>query len=149
MIDFPIAELLDDSLCTLWLERYLHGAGFKCPQCGSPERRLFRAQGDFPADRCRACAGSYTVLTGTLFATTRQRPATLVLLLRGMANGEPTARLARELGGSRKQLPTLRQRSQAKLNATAPTGIMPGPAFEADALDQHAGEKTHAPCRAQ
>jgi hypothetical protein len=66
-----------------------------------------------------------------------------------MANGEPTARLARELGGSRKQLPTLRQRSQAKLNATAPTGIMPGPAFEADALDQHAGEKTHAPCRAQ
>ena len=29
--------------------------------------------------------------------------ATLVLLLRGMAKGEPTARLARELGMSRKQ----------------------------------------------
>ena len=43
---------------------------------------------------------------------TRQRPATLVLLLRGIAKGEPTARLARELGVSRKQLHTLRQRIQ-------------------------------------
>jgi hypothetical protein len=73
-----------------------------------------------------------TLLTGTVFAKTRQRPATLVLLLRGIAKGEPTARLARELGLSRKQLHTLRQRIQANLNATAPTGVMTGTAFEAD-----------------
>jgi len=145
MIDFPIADLLDDSICTLWLERHLHPQGLTCPHCGSGTRRLFRTQGPFPASRCRACEGSYTLLTGTVFAKTRQRPATLVLLLRGIAKGEPTARLARELGVSRKQLHTLRQRVQAKLNATAPTDVMAGTAFEADELYQNAGETKHAP----
>jgi transposase-like protein len=145
MIDFPIGELMDDSICTLWLERHLHPQGLICPHCGSCTRRLFRAQGHFPAYRCRACEGYDTLLTGTVFANTRQRPATLVLLLRGIAKGEPTARLARELGVSRKQLQTLRQRLQANLNATAPTDMMTGTAFEADERYQNAGEKKHAP----
>jgi transposase-like protein len=145
MIDFPIAELLDDRICLIWLERYLHPAGFACPYGHRPERRLFRPQGDFPAYRCRACDGYYTLLTSTVFAKTCQRPATLVLLLRGIAKGEPTARLARELGMSRKQLHTLRHRVQANLNGTAPTDVMRGTAFEADELYQNAGEKKHAP----
>jgi transposase-like protein len=145
MIDFPIAELLDDSICLLWLERDVHPHGLVCPRCGDSQRRVFRAQGHFPAYRCRACEGSYTLLTGTVFANTRQRPATLVLLWRGMAKGEPTARLARELGLSRKPLHTLRQRIQPNLSDTAPTDVMPGTAFEADELYQHAGEKTYTP----
>ena len=110
---------------------------------------MFREQGYFPAYRCRACNRYYTVLTGTVFAKTRQRPATLVLLLRGIAKGEPTARLARELGLSRKQLHTLRQRIQTNLNDTAPTEVMVGTTFEADELYQNAGEKKHAPSRSQ
>jgi transposase-like protein len=149
MIDFPIAELLDDSICLIWLERHLHPDGFACPHCHSPERRLFRQQGDFPAYRCRACDGYYTLLTNTVFEKTRQRPATLVLLLRGIAKGEPTARLARELGLSRKQLHTLRQRVQTNLNHTAPVDVMTGTAFEADELYQNAGEKKHAPSQSQ
>jgi transposase-like protein len=145
MIDFPIADLLDDDSCTLWLERHLHPEGLKCPHCGSPDRRLFRAQGHFPAYRCRGCDGDYTLLTGTVFAKTRQPPATLVLVLRGIAKGEPTARLARELRLSRKQLQTLRQRIQANMNETAPTAAMSGTAFEADELYHNAGENKHAP----
>ena len=144
MIDFPITDLLDDNICTNGRERHLHPEGLKCPRCGSPDRRLFRAQGHFPAYRCRVCHGDYTLLTGTILAKTHQPPATLVLLLRGMAKGEPTARLARELRLSRKQLHTLRQRIQANINETAATGLMAGTAFEADALYQHAGEQTHA-----
>jgi transposase-like protein len=102
MIDFPIAELLDDSICLIWLEQPLHPDGLRYPLCRSTVRRLFRHQGQFTAYRCRGCKGYYTLLTGTIFAKTRQRPATLVLLLRGMAKGEPTTRLARELGLSRK-----------------------------------------------
>src|SRR5215208_7485357 len=98
MIDFPNTDFLDDSICTIWLERHLHPDDLKCPHCGSPDRRLFRQQRHFPAYRCRACDGYYTLLTGTAFEKTRQRPATLVLLLRGVAKGESTARLARELG---------------------------------------------------
>ena len=147
MIDFPIAELLDDSICTSWLERHLHPRGLVCPHCGHPARRVFRAQGHVPAYRCRACDGYYTLLTGTVFAKTRQRLATLVLLLRGVAKGEPTARLARELGRSRKQLHTLRQRIQANLNETAPTGVMTGTAFEADERYHNAGDKQHPASR--
>jgi transposase-like protein len=145
MIDFPITDLLDDDGCTLWLEHHLHPGGLQCPNCGSPDRRLFRVQGHFPAYRCRACDGYYTLLTGTVFAKTHQPPATLVLLLRGIAKGEPTARLARELRLSRKQLHTLRQRLQANINDTAPIEVLPGTAFEADELYQNAGEKKHAP----
>jgi transposase-like protein len=149
MIDFPIGELMDDSICTLWLERYLHPQGMTCPHCGSGTRRLFRAQEHFLAYRCRACDGYYTLLTGTVFAKTRQRPATLVLLLRGVAKGEPTARLARELGLSRKPLHTLRRCIHTKLNDTAPTETMAGTVFEADELYQNAGEKKHAASRSR
>jgi transposase-like protein len=147
MIDFPITEPLDDSICLPWLERHLHPDGLSCPRCGSRERRLFRRQAHFPAYRCRGCEGYHTLLTGTVFAKTHQRPATLVPLLRGMARGEPTARLAREAGMPRKQLQTLRYRVQVSLDATTPTGVMRWAAFEADELDRNAGEKKHAPPR--
>jgi hypothetical protein len=149
MIDSPIGELLDESLCILWLERHLHPSGLTCPRCRHPTLRLCRAQGHVPAYRGRACEGYDPLLTGTACANTRQRPATLVLQLRGLAKGEPTARLARELGLSRKQLHTLRQRLQAKLKATAPPQVMAGPAVEADELYQHAGEKQHPTSRSQ
>ena len=68
MIDFPIADLFDDSLCLVWLERHLHPDGFVCPQCGSSIRRHFRTQGYYDAYRCRICAGYYTLLTGTAFS---------------------------------------------------------------------------------
>jgi transposase-like protein len=117
----------------------------RCPHCGHSERRLCREQGYVPAYRCRACAGYYTLLTGTVFEKTRQRPATLVLLLRGIAKGEPTARLARALGLSRKQLHTLRTRLHANLDVTAPTTVMTATALEADERSQNAGEKRYAP----
>jgi len=141
MIDFPITELLDETESVGWLERQLHPSGFVCPHCGSPERRFFRQQGSFPAFRCRACDGYYTLLTGTAFAKTRQTACALVLLIRGIAKGEATARLARELALSRHQLGTLRKRVMNNLNDTAPTELMEGTAFEADEVYQNAGEK--------
>ena len=72
-----------------------------------------------------------------------------MLLLRGIAKGEPTARLARELGLSRKQLHTLRQRIQTNLNETAPPTVMAGTAFEADELYHNAGEKKQAASRSR
>jgi Transposase zinc-ribbon domain len=96
MIDFPITELLDDASCLAWLEQYIHPNGFVCRHCGSPDRGLFVRRQAFPLYRCRACDRYYTLVTNTAFEKTRQRPATLVLLLRGIAKGEPSARLARD-----------------------------------------------------
>jgi hypothetical protein len=95
--------------------------GLTCPHCGSCIRRLFRVQGHFPAYRCRACDGYDTLLTGTVCEKTRQGPATLVLVLRGIAKGEPTARLAHELGLSRKQLHTLIRMRAATSRSPTPS----------------------------
>ena len=143
MIDFPITELLDDQACTRWLEEQLHPEGLKCPHCHSERRRTARRQGPFTGYRCQACDRYYTLLSGTIFAKTRQSPPHLVLLLRGVAKGESTARLARELELSRKQAQTLRLRVQQNLYARQPQGVLPGGAFEADELYQNAGEKKH------
>jgi cyanate lyase len=96
------------------------------------------------AYRCRSCDGYDTLFTGTVFEATRQRPATLVLLLRGIAKGEATARLARELQLSRQTVHTLRHQIQANLNDTAPTDPMDGRTFEVDEVYQNAGEKKYA-----
>jgi transposase-like protein len=140
MTDFPITDLLDDAECLAWLEHHLHPQGFVYPHCGSSDRRLFRHQ-RIPAYRCRTCDGYYTVVSGTVFEKTRQRPSTLVLLLRGVAKGEPTARLSRELNLDRKRLGALRQQLQNNLCETLPTDVLEGREFEADELYQNAGGK--------
>ena len=147
MIDFPITELLDDATCVAWLEQHLHPTGLACPRCHSTDRRLFRKHPFFPTYRCRSCQRSYTILTGTVFVKTRQSPATIVLLLRGITKGESTARLSRELDLDRKRLGELRQQIQTNLYDTLPGELMTGTAFEADELYQNAGEKKYAPSR--
>jgi hypothetical protein len=144
-----MADRVDDHSCLIWVARPLQPEGLACPRCHRPERRLFRPQGAFPADHCRACDGHSPLRTHTVVEKTRQRPATLGLLRRGMAKGDPTARGAREWGLSGTQLHTLRQRVQAHLHATVPTGVMTGTALEADERYQHAGETKHAPSRSQ
>jgi transposase-like protein len=128
MIDFPITDMLDDAACVTWLEQYLHPTGLVCPRCHGTERRLFRRHAFFPSYRCRACHRTYTLLTDTVFEKTRQRPARIVLLLRGIAKGESTARLSRELEIGRKRLGELRQHIQTNLYDTLPGEVMTGTA---------------------
>jgi transposase-like protein len=143
MIDLAISELLDESGCERWLESYLHPQGFACAHCGGRERWFFREQGYFPAYRCKACQGYYTLLSGTVFQKTRQPPSKLVLLIRGIAKGESSARPSRELGIGRTRVMRLRHAMQNNLYETLPTDTMPGQAFEADEVYQNAGEKRH------
>jgi transposase-like protein len=142
MIDCPITDLLDDAANPQWLEQHLHPNGLHCPHYDSADRRFFRQQESFAAYWCRDCDGYYIILTGTVFAKTQQSPATLVLLLRGCASGEPTARLAWELGLSRQTVHTLRQRVQNNMNEATPCKPLDGTAFEADELYQNAGKKS-------
>src|SRR5438552_18686605 len=141
MIDFPIDEWLDESACLAWLEQHLHPEGLRCPRCSAPERRPAQRAAAFPAYRCQHCDRFYTALTGTVFAKTPQTPAKLILILRGIAKGEPTARLARELGLCRRQTHPRRHRVQGNLYAALPSMPMPDPVFEADERYQNAGEK--------
>ncbi len=145
MIDFPLDGLLDEQACLDWLGQQLHPQGLHCPRCGQTERRRARKMATIPAFRCKGCDRYYTTLSGTIFAKTRQPPSKIVLMLRGIAKGEPTARLARELSVSRKQMHTLRHRVQDNLYETLPIHVLEESAFEADELYQNAGEKRSAP----
>jgi transposase-like protein len=141
MIDFPIDELFNEQASTIWLERHLHPDGLGCPRCQSKDRRLAR-RGTFTGYRCKACDRYYTILSDTIFEKTRQKPSKLVLILRGIAKGESTARLARELSISRKHMHLIRQRVQRNLLQRLPTGVQESEVqFEADELYQNAGEK--------
>lgn len=135
---------MDDSLCLMWLERHFYPEGWVCPHCASTDRRAFRPNQKFPAYRCGACRRYSTLLSGTAFAKTRQTPSTVVLLVRGVSRGEPSAQLSRELDLSYRQTLTLRHRLQQNMADSAPSGTMEGTEFEADELYQNAGEKKYA-----
>jgi hypothetical protein len=109
---------------------------------GIPNGAYSAKKGYLPAYCCQACNGYDTLLTGTVFAKTRRPPATKVLLLRGIAKGESTARLARGFGISGKQLHTLWQRIQAHVNATAPTDATAGPLLRPMNATRMQGEKS-------
>lgn len=141
MIDFPIDELLNEDECVKWLQRRLHPHGLKCPRCGSSERRLAQRNGPWTAYRCKTCDRYHTILTGTVFEKTRQTPSKVVLILRGIAKGEPTARLARELGIRRSRMHEIRKQVQTNLHKTLSSEPMTDEVLEADELYQNAGEK--------
>ena len=81
------------------------------------------------------------LLSGTIFEKSQQALSTLVLLIRGIAKGESSSQLSRELNMSRKQVGTIRRVIQDNLLAALPREPMIGGTFEADEIYQNAGEK--------
>lgn len=100
MMRFPLRDLLDDDKSYAWLLRHLHPAGLHCPAGHAlpswQSAHKSNAQG-VPSYRCRTCGAVYNLFTGTALAKSRYDCSTLVLLLRGIAQGTPTAHLAEEL----------------------------------------------------
>ena len=141
MIDFPIDGLLDDEECAKWLEKHLHPSGLKCPDCGDAQKRIAQRNHHWIAYRCKSCDRYYSLLTDTVFEKTRQPPSKIVMILRGIAKGESTARLSRELGIGRVRLHELRRQIQQHLASTRPETPLSDRVLEADELYQNAGEK--------
>jgi transposase-like protein len=153
-MDFPVADLLDNELSEQWLLKHLHPRGLKCPHCDARRsqargfRRTRRSQ--VTAYRCRRCDGLYNVYSGTIFQARHLRPAQVVLLLRGVCKGEPTAALARELSLPRSTVHVLRQQLQRNAQAMQPDTPLPDGVTETDEMFQNAGEKrrkARRPCR--
>ncbi len=142
MIDFPIDELMDEDVCHRYLLDRLHPGGLKCPHCGGEGRYTVKRNTWFDGYKCTGCKKYYTMYTGTVFGKTRQPASKLVLILRGIAKGESTARMGRELKLDRENLLYLRHRIQHNLSERLPSGQQESAeGFEADELFQNAGEK--------
>jgi hypothetical protein len=105
-MDFPITDLMDEQACYDRLVGWLHPDGFVCPRCHAADRMVVHRRGRDPVldFRCGHCKRVFNVFTGTALHGAKRRPRELVLILRGFAQGVPTAQLARELGCDRPEL---------------------------------------------
>ena len=97
---FPVTDLLDEEECYRYLLDALHPEGLSCPS-GHP-----LPDGQAPHDRTRApivkyccleCGAVYNLLTDTVWSGTHYDCKTVVMVLRGIAQGVPTLQLAEEL----------------------------------------------------
>lgn len=145
-MDFPITELMDESACYEFLLGLLHPDGMGCPHCGDRDHLKVHRRDRAPilSYRCSACRRISNAFTGTTLRGTKRRPIELVLILRGIAQGVSTARLARELGCSRPELLAFRHRLQELAFAGLDRTPLADAAVEADEMFQNAGEKRRA-----
>ena len=141
-MDFPIAHLFDERAAGRELERLFHPGGLACPKCSARDYyRHSRLRDGIDKQRCRACGAVFHFLSGTAFSKTPLPNSTIVLILRGLARGESTAGLARELGLDRSNLLKLRHRLQANAAANLDPAPLPDADTETDECYQNAGEK--------
>lgn len=142
-MDFPIQDLMNEDACYQFLLDLFHPAGLRCPRCHAAEgfytHRYFREPVlDY---RCPQCGRVFNAWTGTILQGTHWRPSQIVLILRGFAQGTPTAQLARELACSRRHLLDLRHRMQDLAWAGLDRTPLTDSSVEADEAYQNAGEK--------
>ena len=148
-MDFPIQDLMSETACYDKLVSLLHPGGLRCPRCRSAERigvHRYRRE-SVPDHRCDGCRRVFNAFTGTKLHGTRRSPSAVLLILRGVVQGTPTAKLARELGCSRTTLVPFRHRIQAWAEEALPAEALADPVTEADEMFQNAGEKRRSASR--
>jgi transposase-like protein len=142
-MDFPLIDLMDQDACYHKLLAALHPDGLTCPTCQTAAQLHVHRRHRAPVldYRCAACGRVFNAFTGTALKGTHRSPAEIVLILRGVAQGVPTARLARELGCDRKHLLELRRRLQGHASRWLDRDPLSDRVVEADEMYQNAGEK--------
>ena len=149
-MDFAILDLMNADACYQFLVDTLHPDGLHCPGCQRTDTSSIHDRHRAPVFdyRCRHCGAVFNAYTNTPFQKTHRSPVQLVLILRGICQGTPTAQLARELRCDRKHLLVLRHKLQElALQAAQRSGPVTGSTTEADEMFQNAGEKRHSPSR--
>lgn len=144
---FPIADLLDEDLCYLWLMRARWpGAKPVCPKCAEAAavyRHSIEPNGPVEDFRCKKCGGVFNIYTGTIFSRTKRSCREVILVLRGFAQGVSTSRLSKELETDYDMLLELRHRYQAGCieECFGKPGFGAQDTVEHDEMYQNAGEK--------
>ena len=144
MMRFPISDLLNLQECYDYLLRVLHPQGLKC-KAGHP---LSPEQAPHDRERapvvdycCRVCGNVFNLFTTTVWQGTHYDCVTIVLLMRGFAQGMPTLQLADELELDYTTVLKRRHEIQQLALEHKPTEPLPDPVSEADEMFQNAGEK--------
>jgi len=144
MIKFPISDLLDEQECYNFLFAILHPFGMTCPQ-GHPlppeQAPHNRTRAPVQIYRCRECGAVFHLFTGTVWSGTHYDCVTIVLVMRGIAQGIPSLQLAEELCLDYDTLLERRHRIQALALENRVSSPLPDKVTEADEMFQNAGEK--------
>lgn len=145
-MDFPIVDLLDDELSEIWLTKYFHLNGLRCPHCSTEVKgaREFRQtrKSHLTVYRCDNCSGVYNLYSGTLFEASHLRPAQAILLLRGVCQGRSSAQIGREIGITRQTIMSIRRKIQSNAKSCQPKTPLTDSTTETDEMFQNAGEKS-------
>ncbi len=143
MMDFPLGDLLDPQRCHDFLVPVLHPQGLCCPNGHALAHARVHKRDREPVLcwRCQVCGRCFNLFTGTVLQGTKLKVVQIVPLLRGIAQGVPTARLARELGVDRKWLLVRCHQLQGLAAARRTREALEDAVVEADEMYQNAGEK--------
>ena len=142
-MDFSLIDYPDEAACYTKLVELLHPAGLACPRCGERQHLgIHRRHCELRVGlQCGGCARVFNAWPGTSLQGTHRRPSQLLMILRGVAQGTPTAQMARELGCDRKELLALRHRLQERARIGLDRNPLDDGVVEADEMYQNAGEK--------
>ncbi len=142
-MDFPLQDLMDENACYAKLVQLLHPQGLSCPRCrATTGLHIHRRHRDPVLDyRCRGCGRVFNAFTGTVLGKTPKSPSQVMLILRGIAQGTSTARLARELGLERTALLDFRHRLQELAEQALDQTPLSDAEPESDEMYQNAGKK--------
>jgi transposase-like protein len=142
-MDFSLIGYMDEDACYRKLVELLHPDGLACPACGQRQHLGVHHRHREPVldYQCGDCGRVFNAWTGTELQGTHRRPSQLLLILHGVATGQPTAQMARELGCDRKHLLELRHRLQEHARLWLDRNPLGDAVVEADEMDQDAGEK--------
>ncbi len=145
-MDFPIAEPLDEAACYAKLLAWLYPDGLACPRCRRADRMRVHRSHRAPVidSRCGHCRRVFNAFTGPALQGTKRRPSRLVLIVRGIAQGVPTAQLARGLGCDRSEWLALRRRLPDAAHRDRDRMPLDDEVPEADEAYQNAGGKGRA-----
>lgn len=149
-MDFPLRARLNTAACYPFLVATLPPDGLRCPACRRSDTLSLHHRRHRPvrAYRCRHGGSVGNAYTGTPLPQTRRAPIQLVLILRGLCPGTPTAPRARARAGDRPPRLARRHPLQGRApQAAARAGPVAGPTTAADALFPHAGDKRRSASR--
>ena len=138
-----LSGLMDDAKCFAFIRRHRWPEGVRCPGCGSaavirhgcddsqPQRQRYR---------CKACAGRFDDLTGTVLAGHHQPLRVWVLCLYFLGLNLSNRQIAQELGLSGSDVQAMAEQLRRGLVAKAPPVRLAGE-VEIDEVYVVAGHK--------
>ncbi len=144
MLPFPIEDLMDEQKCYDYLKEVLHPDGLSCPS-GHPlppeQAPHDRSRAPIMNYRCRECGRVFNIFTDSVLSNISFSSCEIVLLLRGIVQGDPTTHIAQELDRDYSNLLAWRHRIQNQGLSNRIAAELPDEVVEVDEVYQNSGHK--------